>query len=160
MENSEFEYFDSTDVTVDPMHVVNAVLVPRMENLLAKMQEETNLCDEYGSGVVAEFLFKGNKLEVEFQLRKLIDYRKATPYVEADRPLLIQQAQRFVDHIKLASENPIRKRMRDLNIQLWQSYRSDIQVDLDNAIRQLKFNHTSKHAKKECICFCNSPLLG
>jgi hypothetical protein len=158
MENSGFEYFESTDVTVDPMDVVNAVLIPRMENLLGKMMEEANLCDEYGAGVVAEFLFKGNKLEVEFQLRKLIEYRQATAYTEADRPLLIEQAKRFVAFIKSVADNPIRKKMRELNIQLWQSYRSDVQLDLDNAKRQLEFNHITMHKKKECICFCNFPL--
>ncbi len=150
-----FENAETTDVATDPMEVVNRVLLDRMQNLLGSMKVERNLCEDCGSGVVAEFLFKGNKFEVEFQLNKLIEYRKAVPYTEADRPSLIEQAARFMEYVKSVSNNPIKTKIRILNMQLWQSYRSDIQIDLDNLRKQLHFNQKSRHDKKECICFCN-----
>jgi len=150
-----YENVETTDVKTDPMEVVNRVLLGRMENLLGSMKVERSLCEDYGAGVVAEFLFKGNKFEVEFQLNKLIEYRKTVPYTETDRPALIEQAARFMEYVKSVSNNPIKIKIRNLNIQLWQSYRSDIQLDLDNLKNQLYFNQRSRHDKKECICFCN-----
>ncbi len=150
-----FDNTETTDVSTDPMDVVNRVLLDRMITLLGSMKAERNLCEDYSSGVVAEFLFKGNKFEVEFQLNKLIEYRKVVPYTEEDRPALIAQAARFMEYVKSVSNNPIKLKIRNLNMQLWQSYRSDIQLDLDNARNQLHFNQRSRHDKKECICFCN-----
>ena len=150
-----FENVETTDVKIDPIEVVNRVLLMRMESLLESVSNEKNLCDEYSAGVVAEFLFKGNRFEVIYQLKKLIEYRTATPYVEADRSALIEQAARFMDYIKLEVNNPIRVKIRKLNAQLWQSYRNDIQVDIDLLRKQLHFNQRSRHEKKECLCFNN-----
>lgn len=155
MENDEFEDFDTTDVNVDPMNVINRVLLARMEHLLQKMTEEKNLCDDFGSGVVAEFLFKGNKVEVEFQLRKLIEYRTNTPYEEKDRASLVEQAGRFMNHVKAVSNNPLKVKIRQLNVLLWHSFRSDYQFDMEKAMEQLRFNRHELHRKKECICFNN-----
>jgi hypothetical protein len=157
MENDEFEDFDSTNVTIDPMNVINRVLIPRMEHLLQRMTEEKRLCDEFGAGVVAEFLFKGNKAEVEFGLKKLIEYRIKVPYEEKDRQGLIEQAERFMKHIKSISEHPLKVKIRQLNVLLWHSFRSDYQFDMEKAQRQLEFNHLELHRKKECICFNNYP---
>ena len=150
-----FENVETTDVKIDPMEVVNRVLLMRMESLLESMSKEKHLCDEFGASVVAEFLFKGNKFEVIYQLKKLIEYRTNTPYVEADRPALIEQAARFMEHIKLETNNPIRVKIRKLSADLWQSYRNDIQVDIDLLRKQLHFNQRSRHDKKECLCFNN-----
>ena len=149
------ENVETTDVKIDPIEVVNRVLLIRMQSILESVTQEKNLCDEYSSGVVAEFLFKGTRFEVIYQLKKLIEYRTATPYTEADRPSLIEQAARYMDYIKSEINNPIRVKIRNLNAQLWQSYRTDIQVDIDLLRKQLHFNKTSKHDKKECLCFNN-----